>query len=523
MLTNQDTMLADVNAEIAAAAAPAELMVAQIYVLPETIQTTDAITFGADVRNGGEGEAGAFQARFTLSTGEANEIAYPPLRPGESHWEEWQHAPLSAGDYTFTVELDVYNQIQEGNQYDNAATLSFHIAAAELLDDSNIVLSAANELLEEEMPALESDDSGRKKKKVKTLDFSDEPEVIQGDAFKLPTGSTGPEYIQVLVQDLKHLINLYWNSYRDGLANFETRMSFSSDQEAEAKYLQAVFKAVAKEALGMALAKLGEEMGGQWGKIITVCKAAVEAWAAEKERAENAQGEVKIADYIEDIRNGITVQQNLMFKAVDDQRAGLLEEFNNTGADHPQHNKVGANGEIYGPQATLVRQLKQHVDAFGDAIPGAPYFQAEFTERFANTPGWTDLISHGARLAGMLYYSMSLYKDGNDWTLKDSADHWNLVTKAPKPERLATSLERSLQAEGKKPYQSDLPKMVQFNIEIEESGLNSYIDGYIHFTSDPDNYDVRTNYGDQLFREAWAIPAFRNHALKVVEIEGSND
>lgn len=65
--------------------------------------------------------------------------------------------------------------------------------------------------------------------------------------------------------------------------------------------------------------------------------------------------------------------------------------------------------------------------------------------------------------------------------------------------------------------------MVKFDIEIEESGLNSYIEGYIHFTSSPDSYDVRTNYGDKLFKEAWAIPAFRNHALNVVEIEGSND
>ena len=109
------------------------------------------------------------------------------------------------------------------------------------------------------------------------------------------------------------------------------------------------------------------------------------------------------------------------------------------------------------------------MDNFEKAVPGAPYFQEQFTTRFANTPGWTDLISHGARLAGMLYFSSALYKDGDKWTLKGVSEKWKLVTKAPEPEHAAASLERSLKKQGKKPYQSDLPKMVHMSIEIEES------------------------------------------------------
>ena len=159
----------------------------------------------------------------------------------------------------------------------------------------------------------------------------------------------------MLAEDLRDRINDYWTNYRDGLANFETSMSFESEQEAEAKYMQAVFKGVAKEALGMVLAKAGEELGGPWGKIISISKAAVEAWAAEKERSENAQGKAKISEYSQDLRDGISGQQTAIKRATESQRSALLEEFNRTGADHPQHNKVGANGEIYGPQATLLK------------------------------------------------------------------------------------------------------------------------------------------------------------------------
>jgi len=300
-------------------------------------------------------------------------------------------------------------------------------------------------------------------------------------------------------------------------------MSFESGQEAEAKYMQAVFKGVAKEALGMVLEKAGEELGGPWGKIISITKAAVEAWAAEKERSENAQGKAKIAEYIQDLRDGISGQQTTIKRAMESQRSALLDEFNRTGTDHPQYNKVGANGEIYGPQATLLKQLRQHVDNFEKAVPAAPYFQEQFTTRFANTPGWTDLISHGARLAGMLYFSSALYKDGDKWTLKGVSEKWKLVTKAPEPERAAASLERSLRKQGKKPYQSDLPKMVHMSIEIEESFSNSYIDGYIHFTSNPDQFDVRTNYGEELFKEAWDFVEVRKTAFDTAEIEGSSE
>lgn len=532
MFTNQDATLADTNGDLSTAEF-AELALAQIYVLPEAILTTDAVTLGADVRNDGTAETGAFQVRFALDSGDSHEIAYPNLGPGESHWEEWQHAPLTAGDHTFSVLLDVFNQVMEGSKYDNSDSLSFHVTEAEpLVLQPDVILAAARHLDEtpalgsdDEMLALSSDDESKskKRKKVKEIDFSDEPEIIEVEVTKIPAGMTSVEQINDLLQDLKHWITAYWDNYRDGLQNFETRMSFSSDQEAEAKYLQAVFKAVGAKALDIALDKLGSEMGGPWGKIIGVCKAAVEAWAAEKERAEAAGGEVKIADYIESIRNSVGVQQKLMLKAIEAEQGALLEDFRQIAERDGTKGKVSPEGTVVGEAALFLRQLKARVEAFAGAIPGAPYFQAEFTETFANTPGWTDLISHGARLAGMLYFSMSLYKDGDDWKLKDSGDTWKLVTKAPKPDRLATSLERALIAEGKKPYQSDLPKMVQMHIEEEVSFTNNYLDGYIHFTNSPDAYEVRTNYGERLFKEAWAIPAIRKLALEVTQIVGSND
>ena len=194
MLTNEDTTLADANGEQSPAGF-AELALSQIYVLPETIQSTDAVTFGADVRNDGSADTGAFQVRFALDATETHEIAFPSLRPGESHWEEWQHGALAPGEHTFEVLLDSLNQVVEGNKYDNSDSLSFHVVDLGVLQEQTLALSGVSREMQDEMIALngeggetqdemialDSDDSGKakKRKKTTTVDFSDEPEVIE--------------------------------------------------------------------------------------------------------------------------------------------------------------------------------------------------------------------------------------------------------------------------------------------------------------------------------------------------------
>jgi subtilase family serine protease len=118
------------NEELALTDATAELAIAQIYVLPETIQAEDAVTLGADVRNDGTAESGAFQVRFTLDNSETHDVEFSTIPPGASHWEEWMHEPLTPGEHLLAVQLDVQDQVREGNKYDNAASLAFQVMAA---------------------------------------------------------------------------------------------------------------------------------------------------------------------------------------------------------------------------------------------------------------------------------------------------------------------------------------------------------------------------------------------------------
>ncbi|OGO34059.1 MAG: hypothetical protein A2Z03_12330 [Chloroflexi bacterium RBG_16_56_8] len=81
-------------------------------------------------------------------------------------------------------------------------------------------------------------------------------------------------------------------------------------------------------------------------------------------------------------------------------------------------------------------------------------------------------------------------------------------------------MQRALADAGKKPYQSDLPKEIEMMIEVEEPGNNTYADGRILFANDPDTYEVRSNYSENLFKNAWAVPEVRRLVLEEREIVG---
>lgn len=136
MMTNEDMVVAETTAELA---------VVQIYVLPATIQATDTVTLGADVRNDGGAESGAFLVRFTLDS-ETRDVQFPSIAPGASHWEEWQHEPLHLGEHTLSVELDVQNEVREGNKYDNTASLRFYVNGDAIADAAAALMNGGLEL-----------------------------------------------------------------------------------------------------------------------------------------------------------------------------------------------------------------------------------------------------------------------------------------------------------------------------------------------------------------------------------------
>lgn len=365
-------------------------------------------------------------------------------------------------------------------------------------------------------------------KGVTTMDFGDEEGVL----VEVPVahGDPGIPSEQQIVNQLQKLrdgVQDYWSNYGDGLDNFFTRMAFSSEQEAEPQYLNTSLKALGNFALDKVIEVAGDAayLGGVWGAVIAGAKELVTAWVAEKERVETAKGQARVADYIVAVRNGIGPQRQKMTEVIDAAKGKLLAKFQEVAANDFSRGEASRQGVVVGDAAQILIDLTELVDAFEKAIPAAQNFEQQISKNFADVPGLTDYISHGGRPSGTLYFHMDLYvqtKDGvNEWSVKDADDEWTLATTAPQPERIAASLAGSL--EGKKPWQIELPKMVQFTIEIEESGLNSYQDGSIYFTKSPDSYQVRSNYSPKWFEAAWSVPQIRKHPLNVSKLTGSGE
>ena len=135
MLSNEDGVTVDANTD--SLAAFAELSIGQLYILPEAVQDTMPIMFGAYALNQGGADSGPFAARFTLDDGETRDVQFPSIAAGASRWEEWMHDPLRAGVHTIAVQLDPDNQVQEGNKFDNMATLPFHVDPAFITDTAD--------------------------------------------------------------------------------------------------------------------------------------------------------------------------------------------------------------------------------------------------------------------------------------------------------------------------------------------------------------------------------------------------
>ena len=361
---------------------------------------------------------------------------------------------------------------------------------------------------------------------VQTIEFEEGEEITVPVSKGLP-GDTGEQQIKDILQGLRDDVQDYWAIYARGLESFQTSMSFSSSDEAEPKYLQATLKAVGKKALDLALDEAGKKLGGPWGTVIGAAKDVVEAWMNESERVAAAQGQVKIRDYIIAIRNGIGAQQKAVTAVIEAGKQPLIEEYRRLAQGDLSKGKASADGVLVGQAAGLVNALRQAALAFRAKMPTESSFQEQFSRSFADTPGRSDYVSHGGVPTGKIYFGLRVYVDPTGdaahpkWKLEGKDSAWKLVTKAPNPDRVADSLQMSL--EGKKPWMVELEKMVKLNVEVEESFSNSYQEGWIVFTKSPDQYEVRSNYGPKWFDLAWKQHAIRAAALDNAKLVGGSD
>jgi hypothetical protein len=139
-----------------------------------------------------------------------------------------------------------------------------------------------------------------------------------------------------------------------------------------------------------------------------------------------------------------------MRTAVENGKRPLIDEYLRLAKSDNLKGKATADGRIIGDAAKIVKEVQAGVEAFHKALPTAAYFQQQFTRAFADTPGMTDLVSHGGREAGKLYFEIHVYLEVSDgvenWSIESdgTSSAWKLVTLQEHPDRVAESLLESL-------------------------------------------------------------------------------
>jgi hypothetical protein len=369
--------------------------------------------------------------------------------------------------------------------------------------------------------------------KNQTIDFSEGLTLTGGKGKNLGPGVTAAAFIQNQVNLIKESFGLYWDNYRDGLLNFQTSMSFSSEQEAESHYLTSTLKALVKVDLDLFLEGLGT--GCEELEIpIKLAKAAIEAGYEEYERVEKAENEVKIAEFIERTRNAIGPAKERNLTAWNDQVLGMQNKYlDGARGEYPgQSDDEAMASPPIGEAASLLDNLEQVQKGLRAQVVAmtAATFQERITADFAATgSSYVGPITAGLQLNGHMYLNCRVYRDEDGkYSVKSMSPSWDLKTNAPNPERAAGSLDSSLKAQGKEPIDSTLPKIVEMDLERESGHWYSENDidsTSYHFTSPEemswDGSDAVLHGNDPAeFKEAWDA-VVRAAAAGVTKLTGS--
>jgi hypothetical protein len=343
--------------------------------------------------------------------------------------------------------------------------------------------------------------------------------------------TTSPaEFIQNQVNLMKESLNLYWTTYRDGLMNFQTSMEFSSEQEAESKYLTTALKAVAKVDLDLFLDGVAEGCP-ELGIPIKLAKELIKSEMEEYERVEKAEGEVKIKEFIERTRNAIGPAQTKTLDALNSQVRPMQVAYSQRAEDV---DATGSANVVSGPGAELLdhlekaqKQLRQRVRQKTAAV-----FQERFSERFAGIGAErVGPVTAGNYMNATMYLECRIFRDERGvYSVKSIDDAWALKTNAPKPERVAASLDDALKGQQppKEPFEANLKKIVRATLEIESGHFYEFNDtdeaSYIFTDIDDVSYSSSSaqlhGRSPLEFKVAWDA-ALKEKVKKVAKLKGS--
>ena len=336
-------------------------------------------------------------------------------------------------------------------------------------------------------------------------------------------------------RDLGAWAQAFLNNYSSGLNNFETAMSFASDEEAKPRYFDAALREVGAVLLDELINKATDGMPIV-GPAVKGAKKVVESLHAESNRAAAAAGEAQISAYIQEMRKSLGKEGGLqaeLLGTVTALRRTLLPGFHEavlsdgTGNESQDEQirmieEAGMYGHLTGAGALFLQNLKKEVKLFKASIPTTSEFQKRFTERFADTPGWTATANLGGRESGSLHLHMQILREYDQknsawvYSLVSSESTWKLYTTAPKPDRLAQSLSNSI---GGNLANTDLPKYLHVRVETEVPYLNKYGTAIIYFKT-PDSPEYR-GHVEELSRWVWEETNIPNRALAVSKVSGA--
>ncbi|MEM9516231.1 MAG: hypothetical protein AAGA42_15380 [Actinomycetota bacterium] len=365
---------------------------------------------------------------------------------------------------------------------------------------------------------------------------NDEAEQVEVDTTPIVRSGAGAgeREVDAEVDTLRNAGEAFINHYKDGLNAFAITMNAASDQEATPRYFDVALKSVGKSLLGNLIDHATDGMP-ILGPVVKGAKDLFDDVVGEAERAQEAGGDARIRDYITDTLRAITDDNGLekrLLGTVDSARPALLAEYQaavarnasaapDESARAESIERQGRNRLLTGEPATFVRELKQQVEEFKNAVPSITTFQRRFTEEFADTPGRTAPISQGGLESGTLHLFMDVYRERSsptapwEYRIDSTQSSWGLATNAPRADRLAQSLKDTI---GGNIARTRLRKFVEIRVETEVDWLpNDYDRAHITFRN-PDAPSFRGN-NQPLARWVWSKGPIRDAVRAVTNIE----
>lgn len=202
-------------------------------------------------------------------------------------------------------------------------------------------------------------------------------DVARGDK-----GDTGEQMIEKRLHVMVHLVETYWDNYRDGLSAFTNDKLLWRDVEASAPVLKAVLAFFGEGLAKVAEDALKEKYGILGAALFKGVRAAYHAWAEETDRQAEASAKMNLKDFLNDLILQIGPSKKKMTDAIEDNENYAKGEYGRLADEDPDHEETD-DGKILGAAAKVIHGLDAANAAFDKATPTAAVFHAKLTAAYS--------------------------------------------------------------------------------------------------------------------------------------------